>query len=142
MDKKSINQILGLSRGSVHYFSKDHLGSSSYISDLGGLPIQHLEYMAFGEVFVDLHNNWATPYRFNGKEQDCETGLYYYGARYYDARIGRFMSVDPLADKYPGLSPYAYVANNPEKFIDPDGRKIIIRMNGNSDKKNYYNKKH
>jgi len=49
-------------------------------------------------------------------------GLYYYGARYYDAELGRFITVDPARGKYPGLSPYIYCANNPLKYVDPDGR--------------------
>jgi RHS repeat-associated protein len=61
---------------------------------------------------------------YNGKELDEETGLYYYGARYYDARTSVWQSVDPFADKYAALSPFAYVANNPIILIDPDGKKI------------------
>ncbi len=62
-----------------------------------------------------------TPYRFTGKEQDAETGLYYYGARYYDPRLGRFLSVDPLASKAPGWSPYRAFFCNPIRYTDPDG---------------------
>lgn len=66
----------------------------------------------------------ANTHKFTGKELDSETGLglYYFGARYYDPAIGRWLSVDPMADKYPFLSPYNYVANNPLNIIDPDGR--------------------
>jgi RHS repeat-associated protein len=53
------------------------------------------------------------------------TGLYYYGARYYDPGVSVWLSVDPLAHKYPSLSPYVYVANNPINAIDPDGRRIV-----------------
>ncbi|GJM65014.1 RHS repeat-associated core domain-containing protein [Persicobacter diffluens] len=63
---------------------------------------------------------------FNGKELDDETGLYYYGARYYDPRSSVWLSVDPLAEKYPRLSSMAYCANNPVNFIDPDGREILF----------------
>lgn len=65
-----------------------------------------------------------TPYRFNGKEIDPETGNQYYGARYYDPKISVWLSVDPLAHKYPSLSAYNFVANNPVHLIDPDGRSI------------------
>lgn len=62
---------------------------------------------------------------FTGKEKDSETGFYYFGARYYDPALsGLFISVDPMADKYPSISPYAYCAWNPVKLVDPDGRKI------------------
>ena len=62
---------------------------------------------------------------FTGKERDSETGFSYFGARYYDSDLMTgWLSVDPLADKYPGVSPYAYCAWNPIKLVDPDGRKI------------------
>ncbi|MFV0290570.1 MAG: RHS repeat-associated core domain-containing protein [Mangrovibacterium sp.] len=77
----------------------------------------------FGEVFLEERNNtWNTPFLFNGKELDEETGLYYYGARYYDARISLWLSTDPLQEKYPHVSTYAYTFNNPVIYKDPDGR--------------------
>ena len=81
------------------YYHPDHLGSSSYITNLDGEVVQHIEYVPFGEVFVEERNNiWNTPYLFNAKEFDEETGLYYYGARYYDPRLSLWISVDPLAE--------------------------------------------
>ncbi|GEM55874.1 hypothetical protein B0A58_04355 [Flavobacterium branchiophilum NBRC 15030 = ATCC 35035] len=76
------------------------------------------------------NNYYNSPYKFNGKELDDETGFYYYGARYYDPRVSVWMSVDPMAEKYPNISPYVYVANNPINAIDPDGRDIIILSHG------------
>jgi RHS repeat-associated protein len=61
-------------------------------------------------------------FKFTSKERDTETGLDYFGARYYDQRIGRWVSVDPLAEKFSSWSPYAYVFNNPLRLFDPDGR--------------------
>ena len=62
---------------------------------------------------------------FTGKERDAETGYSYFGARYYDNDLsGLFLSVDPMADKYPSISPYAYCAWNPLKLVDPDGEKV------------------
>jgi RHS repeat-associated protein len=84
--------------------------------------VQHVEYVPFGEVFIEERNNtWNTPYLFNGKELDEETGLYYYGARYYNPRESLWLSVDPLAEDYPDWSPYSYAMNNPLVFIDPTG---------------------
>jgi RHS repeat-associated protein len=92
---------------------------------LDGDVVQHVEYVPFGEVFIEERNNtWNTPFLFNAKELDEETGLYYYGARYYDPRTSVFLGVDPLAEKYPGISSYAYCANNPVRFVDPDGRDV------------------
>ena len=101
------------------------MGSSSIITNLAGAVEQHLEYIPYGEVFIDQRlgtTKWNTPYKFNAKELDEETGLYYYGARYLDPRSSLWISVDPLAEKYAGMSPYAYCLNNPVKYVDPDGR--------------------
>ncbi|MBK7879528.1 MAG: hypothetical protein IPJ83_03070 [Saprospiraceae bacterium] len=65
---------------------------------------------------------YSTKYRFTGKEVDEETGLYYFGARYYDPRISLWFGVDPLTEKYFDYSPFTYTADNPIKYIDPDGR--------------------
>ena len=114
--------VHGDDENEIYWFHPDHLGSTSYISNILGEVSQHMEYFAFGETFVEEHrssNN--SPYKFNGKELDEETGLYYYGARYYDPRVSVWLSVDQLAEKYPNYSPYAYTFNNPINFIDPTG---------------------
>ena len=81
------------------YYHPDHLGSSSYITNLDGEVVQHIEYVPFGEVFIEERNNtWNTPYLFNAKELDEETGIYYYGARYYDPRLSLRMNVDPISN--------------------------------------------
>ena len=109
------------------YYHPDHLGSSSYITNLEGEVVQHIEYVPFGEVFVEERNNiWNTPYLFNAKEFDEETGLYYYGARYYDPRVSLWISTDPYEDKYPFVNSYCYVLNNPIKLIDPNGKDVYI----------------
>ncbi len=61
---------------------------------------------------------------FSGKEKDSETGYYYFGARYYNSDLSLWLSVDPMADKYPSLSPYNYCAWNPMKLVDPDGAEL------------------
>ena len=101
------------------YYHPDHLGSSSYITNLDGEVSQHIEYVPFGEVFIEERNNtWNTPYLFNAKEFDEETGMYYYGARYYEPRISIWMSIDPMQEKTPNYSSYCYTLNNPIIFID------------------------
>jgi RHS repeat-associated protein len=103
-----------------YYYHSDHLGSSSLITNLDGEVVQHVEYVPFGEVFIEERNNtWNTPYLFNAKELDEETGNYYYSKRYYDPRISIFYGVDPLVEKTG--TPYQYCYQNPVKFIDPTG---------------------
>ena len=107
------------------YYHPDHLGSSSYITNLDGEVAQHIEYVPFGEVFIEERNNtWNTPYLFNAKELDEETGMYYYGARYYEPRLSLWMSTDPAQEKYSNISTYCYVSNNPIKYIDIVGLEI------------------
>ena len=107
------------------YYHPDHLGSSSYITNLDGEVVQHIEYVPFGEVFIEERNNiWNTPYLFNAKEFDEETGLYYYGARYYDPRLSLWLSIDPKEEKYSNVSTYCYVISNPLKYTDPTGMEI------------------
>ena len=109
------------------YYHPDHLGSSSYITNLDGEVSQHIEYVPFGEVFIEERNNtWNTPYLFNAKEFDEETGMYYYGARYYEPRLSLWMSTDASQEKHPNITTYCYVVANPIKFIDPDGNDIVI----------------
>ncbi len=103
------------------------LGSTTAITDANGSLTQHVLYFAYGEQFVDEHRNSTnSPYLFNGKEYDEETGRYYYGARYYDPRISLWIGVDPHAERYPSWTPYNYVYNNPINGIDPDGRDGIL----------------
>ncbi|SUB97858.1 Cell wall-associated polypeptide CWBP200 [Prevotella disiens] len=106
------------------FYHPDHLGSSNYITNLDGEVSQHIEYVPFGEVFIEERNNtWNTPYLFNAKEFDEETGLYYYGARYYEPRLSLWMSTDMLSELFPQVTAYCYTDNNPIKYKDPDGNR-------------------
>ena len=108
----------------VYFYHSDHLGSASWITNAAGIPIQHLQYLPFGERFVDQRSTgYSERFTFTGKERDEETGFGYFGARYMDHELmTMWLSVDPLADKYPSISPYAYCAWNPVKLVDSDGR--------------------
>jgi RHS repeat-associated protein len=109
-----------------YYYHSDHLGSTSLITDLDGNVVQHVEYVPFGEVFIEERNNtWNTPYLFNAKELDEETGLYYYEARYYDSRVSVWLGVDPMWEEYSGISVFAYCLNNPLKYTDPTGMDTV-----------------
>jgi RHS repeat-associated protein len=130
------------------------LASSTWITDGNGQAIQHFHYLPYGEDWIAQRNSsWTTPYTFSGKEKDVETGYGYvkklrffsslafgnekqvfhyahclrrFGARYYDSGLSIWLSVDPMSDKYPSMSPYNYCANNPVMLVDPDGREFSI----------------
>ena len=134
-----------------YYYHSDHLGSASLISDYKGDEYQRIEYTPYGETWIEKTSNTGMeymPYKFTGKEMDEETGLYYYGARYLDPKYSMWISTDPALGEYipqapisdeakkhnqnlPGmggvfntvnLNLYHYAANNPVKYLDPDGR--------------------
>lgn len=112
----------------VYFYHPDHLGSATYITGANGRVRQHIEYTAFGETFVEEHTSSDTqPYLYNGKELDSETGLYYYGARYYDPVTSIWASVDPMAQDNLASSAFQYVRSNPLLYVDPDGRSERVR---------------
>ena len=106
-----------------HYYLKDHQGNNRVVLSQNGTVEQVNHYYPFGGLMGESTAGGVQPYKYNGKELDRMHGLnlFDYGARHYDAAIGRWFTVDPLAEKYYGISPYAYVANNPVRFIDPNG---------------------
>jgi RHS repeat-associated protein len=107
----------------LYYFHPDHVGSSTFLSDELGNPYQFLLYLPFGETMAEQKaGGFGNRYKFNGKEQDGLSGLYDYGARFYDPGISGWLSVDQFAEKLPHASSYAYCLNNPINLIDPDGR--------------------
>jgi RHS repeat-associated protein len=101
------------------YNLEDHLGNSTFSVDANSSLIYREEYFPFGETSFGSYSRKR--YRFCGKERDEESGLYYYGARYYAPWSCRFVSLDPLASKYPFYTPYQYAGNRPINFIDLDG---------------------
>jgi RHS repeat-associated protein len=139
-------------RERTYYYHSDHLGSAQTVTNWKGQVHERLEYTPYGELWIDWKSADApedsTPFRFTGKEQDPETGLYYYGARYLDPKTSRWLSGDPALGEYlpsaplgdeakkrnqnlPGqggvfnyvnLHVYHYAGNNPVKYVDPDGR--------------------
>ncbi len=127
--------------GKISYEIKDHLGDVSVvISDVKEYDVvtgkstaqvlSAINYYTFGmEMPGRMYSSAAYRYGYNGKEKDNELkgngNSLDYDARIYDPRIGKWLSNDPLQQKYPGLSPYNYVANNPVSFIDPDGKEIV-----------------
>ena len=104
------------------FYHSDHLGSTSYITDDHANITQYDAYLPYGELLVDEHSSSEElPYKFNGKQFDEETGLYYYGARYMNPVVSFWYGVDPLAEKYQSIGGYVYCIGNPVKYFDPDG---------------------
>ena len=111
-------------RDLVYFYHRDHLGSSTAVSNDDGKLSQQVEYLPYGEVFLERQrqaSDYLSPYRFNSKELDEETGLYYYGARYMNPRLSIWYATDPLQEKYPNISSYCYTMSNPIALIDVNG---------------------
>jgi RHS repeat-associated protein len=108
------------------YHSTDHLTGNNVDTDSSGNILEVLDYYPYGNVRLDEQTGtYQNDYKYTGKELDEGTNLYYYGARYYDAQIGRFMSLDPWGGdiKDPqSLNKYSYTLNNPLKYTDPSGK--------------------
>jgi len=137
--------------GQKQYELQDHLGNvRAVISDLKRLKtaqengsdyraevISYTNYDPFGaEQPGRSYSSTSYRYGYNGKEKDDEIkgggNSYDYGARFYDPRVGRFLSIDPLSQKHPDQNPYMYCNNNPVVYVDPDGRDGIVSIRGNT----------
>ncbi len=125
----SSDEVVGrmMTSGTASYYLKDHLGSVRAVVNASGAVLETRDYYPYGlempgRSFV---SGTKAKENFTGHELDAESGLLYAGARYYMPNIGRWTSVDPLARQYPAHSPYVYVANNPLRYIDPDGREWL-----------------
>ena len=115
----------------LFFYHSDHLGSANWITNSQGQAVQYLHYMPFGELWENQQlSEYDERFKFTGKERDTETGYDYFGARYYSPMIGHWLSPDPLSNKYPNISPYAYCGWNPLKYIDPNGMYIEVSQNG------------
>ena len=121
-----------------HYFHNDYLGSARLMTDEGGDIVWARDYRPYGDERNNSGND-DNPYKFTGKERDEEIGLDYSWHRYYDYDLGRFTQIDPMFAKYPSLSPYQYAANNPLRFVDPNGLEMTSERIDNPDGSITYN---
>ena len=109
-----------------NYYNQDHLGNNREVVNAKGVVQQVTNYYPFGAPYADataVKCDSLQPYKYNGKELDLMHGLntYDYGARQHNPVTGRWDRMDPLSEKYYSTSPYAYCANNPVRFVDPNG---------------------
>ena len=120
-----------LSDNKYHYYLKDHQGNHRVVINQSGTVEETNHYYPFGGVFASTSN--TQPYKYNGKEYDSKKGLnwYDYGARHYDAALGRCHTNDRFVEKYYSMSPYQYGANNPVNNIDVNGDTIVVNPNPN-----------
>ena len=130
---------LSLNDKKYHYYLQDHQGNNRVVASSDGSVEETNHYYPFGGFFAGTGN--VQPYKYNGKELDAKKGLnwYDYGARMYDAGLGRFATVDPSVENYYATSSYAYCGNNPVNRIDPDGKdwRIQTQYNREIDKIEY-----
>ena len=123
---------LTLTDSKYHYYLQEHQGNNRVVIDQNGTVKEVNHYYPFGGVFASTSS--IQPYKYNGKELDTKKGLNWhdYGARHYDAALGRFATVDPMAEKYYPWSPYTYCLDNPIKYIDTDGKlpRIYVERKG------------
>ncbi|WP_240056766.1 RHS repeat domain-containing protein, partial [Bacteroides caccae] len=119
---------VSLTDGQYHYNLKDHQGNNRVVVDEEGAVEEVNDYYAFGGLMSTSSRQSVQPYKYNGKELDRKGGLgwYDYGARMYDAALGRFMKTDRFSEKYVSLSPYQYGANNPVNNIDVNGDNVYV----------------
>ena len=115
----------------LFWYHPDYLGNVDLITERDGYAHEFFMYNPWGEEMHQWNANtyaFTSPYRFNAKELDPETGLAYYGARYYQNKLGVWLSVDRLAEKYPQSSPYVFSGNNPITYVDPNGDSILVNV--------------
>jgi RHS repeat-associated protein len=112
------------------YFHKDHLGSSNAMTNAEGKEISSAEYLPYGLTRGDVGITQSS-YQFTDQELDTETGLYNYDARLYDPIVGQFVSVDSIVPDWydpQSLNRFAYVRNNPVKYVDPSGHSFLLTV--------------
>jgi RHS repeat-associated protein len=110
-----------LRSATTSYYETDGLGTVTSLSNTAGSLAQTYTYDSFGNQIASS-GSLTNPFQFTAREFDTETNLYYYRARYYDPKAGRFLAEDPLGPKDEGPNLYAYVSNNPIMSVDPLGR--------------------
>ena len=136
-----IEKTTGGSTYNAFYYLNDHLGSHRVVMDASGNIKQINNFYPSGTSMAERRTDQGVqPYKFSGKELDRFDNLDFYDfdARAYNPVLMRFTRTDPMAEKYPGMSPYAYCANNPVLYVDRDGRDISFSYEYEKDKDGNY----
>jgi RHS repeat-associated protein len=116
-----IDDPLTVTQGTnTYYYHKDGLGSVVNLTDAPGNAVKSYTYKSFGEIYSET-GSIVQPFTFTGREYDPESGLYFYRARYYDPRAGRFLTKDPIGFGGGDVNLYRYIQNSPVNQIDPLG---------------------
>lgn len=141
------SQVIPVNYGSyspaIYYYGKDNLGSTTYLTDGMSNIAEHMEYTPWGESWMEQTSTFLLPnFKFTGKELDA-SGLYYFGARYYEPQISAWLSADPILNKYISgkgsqggvynsinLNSYNYAHQNPVSKIDPNGKNVYAPPGG------------
>ena len=114
--------------GEYYFYIKDYQGNIRVVLNQSNQPIELNSYYSYGALMAATTTEGTQPYKYSAKELDRENGLDLYDsqARWYAPQIGRTSTLDPMAEKYPHLSPYLWCAANPNRYRDPDGRKVEL----------------
>ncbi|MBN8568094.1 MAG: RHS repeat-associated core domain-containing protein [Ignavibacteria bacterium] len=112
-------------RKGIFYFN---FGTTRAVTDASNTLIASYDFDAWGYKLREWNSGTDAKYRFTGKERDIETSYDYFGARYYDSRIGRWGGVEPKYEKFLSISPYAYSINNSTRYVDSDGRDVGLYL--------------
>jgi RHS repeat-associated protein len=141
MQKMNLNRVSRTENGYIeqpvpgtfhrYYYLKDHLGNNRIVMNASGTAVQMTNYYPSGVTMAgsDVQTNPSIqPYKFGNKELDRTNGMDFYDfeARVFDPTLMRFLSPDPLAEKYYSVSPYVYCLNNPVRYVDLDGKDIKL----------------
>ena len=130
----NIDEPLAVEQGTnTYYYHNDGLGSITALTNAAGEKVQTYSYDSFGNM--TQAGTITQPFTYTAREFDTETGMYFYRARYYDSKVGRFVTKDPIGFKG-GINVYAYVGNNPIKYRDPSGHMGCSQSN-NTNAKGY-----
>jgi RHS repeat-associated protein len=111
--------------GQTYFYTMDGLGSVRDLTSAAETIVEQYQYDSFGNLTAPPTT--GNPYTYTSREYDSETGFYFYRARYYDPKVGRFISEDPIGFEGGDVNFYAYVKNDPINYTDPSGLHIVCR---------------